>query len=64
MSRTSRPDIIELDGSRYVDLSMAQDASLNDVARALAAVVRDGITCNELTVTDGMVRLDNEKAEE
>jgi hypothetical protein len=49
--------VVELDGHRYADLRMAQDAALGDVARALAALVRDGLTGRHLIVVDSVVRL-------
>ena len=57
------PDVVELDGDRYADLTMAQDAALDDVARALAAVVREGLTGKDLAVVDGLVTFNDDSEE-
>ena len=50
-------EVVEIDGDRYADLTMAQQAALSNVARELATVVQEGIAGKGLVVVDGVVRL-------
>jgi hypothetical protein len=60
MSKTLKLQVTEIDGDRYADLTMAQQAAIEDVARELAAVVREGIVGKNLVVVDGVVKLTND----
>jgi hypothetical protein len=57
MSRSSKLQITEIDGDRYADLAMAQQAALEEVARELTSVIREGIARKDLIVVDGVVKL-------
>lgn len=53
--RSPTPQIIEMDGNRYVNLEMAQIVALGDVAQAVANVVREGLAKGKLVVYNGQV---------
>jgi len=56
--------IIEVDGSRYASLEMAQAVALGDVAQAVASVVREGLAKERLTIVQGRVTLTDDHEDE
>lgn len=60
MGKTLKLQVTEIDGNRYADLAMAQQAAIEDIAQELAAVVREGIVGKNLVVVDGVVKLTND----
>ncbi len=54
----------EMDGNRYTSLEAARKEALSDVAKKVVNVIRDGLAENQLTVIDGVVRIDDDISEE
>jgi len=54
----------EMDGDRYTSLEAARKAALPDVAQKVVNVIRDGLAEKQLTVIDGVVRIDDDFSEE
>jgi hypothetical protein len=54
----------EMDGNRYTSLEVARKEALSDVAQKVVNVIRDGLAEKQLTVIDGVVRIDDDDSEE
>ena len=55
--RSPLSSVQEAGGNRYASISMAQKLALDEVAQAVAQIIREGLAKGRFIVDDGWVRL-------